>query len=175
MTALDAELGAAVRGSDRAVTRAEVEDFLFAEAALLDRQRYDEWLALFVEGGRYEVPTTDAGATPASQGGYFVCDDWDLLRARVKRLRSRKAHAENPPSLVHRMIANVRLLEREGDELAVTANFIVHRARDGRTNAFPGRYVHRLQVTDDGLRFRLRRAELALEQLEAGARLSFIL
>jgi p-cumate 2,3-dioxygenase beta subunit len=174
MTALHAQ-ETAVLGSDRAVTRAEVEDFLFAEAALLDRQRYDDWLALFAEGGRYEVPTTDAGNTPASQGGYFVCDDWDLLRARVKRLRSRKAHAENPPSLVHRMIANVRLLERDGDELAVAANFIVHRARDGRTNAFHGRYAHRLQVTEGGLRFRLRRAELALEQLEAGARLSFIL
>ena len=95
--------------------------------------------------------------------------------ARVKRLRSRKAHAENPASLTHRMIANVRLLERDGDELGVTANFIVHRARDGQTNSFPGRYVHRLQVTEDGLRFRLRRAVLSLERLEAGARLSFIL
>ncbi len=173
MTALDT--AAPLRGSDRAVSRAEVEDFLFAEAELLDRQRYEEWLALFVEGGRFEIPTTDAGDTPASQGGYFVCDDWDLLRARVKRLRSRKAHAENPASLTHRMIANVRLVEREGDELAVAANFIVHRARDGHTNTFHGRYAHRLLVTGDGLRFRLRRSVLALERLEAGARLSFIL
>ena len=171
MTALDT----ALPGSTRTVTRAEVEDFLFAEADLLDRQRYEEWLALFVEGGRFEIPTTDAGDTPASQGGYFVCDDWDLLRARVKRLRSRKAHAENPASLTHRMIANVRLVERDGDGLAVTANFIVHRARDGHTNSFPGRYAHRLLVTEDGLRFRLRRSVLSLERLEAGARLSFIL
>ena len=171
MTALDE----ALRGSTRTVTRAEVEDFLFAEADLLDRQRYDEWLGLFVEGGRFEIPTTDAGDTPASQGGYFVCDDWDLLRARVKRLRSRKAHAENPASLTHRMIGNVRLLERDGAELAVAANFLVHRARDGHTNSFPGRYAHRLLVTEDGLRFRLRRSVLALEHLEAGARLSFIL
>ena len=171
MTALEE----ALRGSTRTVTRAEVEDFLFAEADLLDRQRYDEWLALFVEGGRFEVPTTDAGDTPASQGGYFVCDDWDLLRARVKRLKSRKAHAENPASLTHRLFTNVRLTERDGDELAVAANFLVHRARDGHTNSFPGRYTHRLLVTEDGLRFRLRRSVLALERLEAGARLSFIL
>lgn len=171
MTALEETL----QGSTRTVTRAEVEDFLFAEADLLDRQRYEEWLALFVEGGRFEIPTTDVGDTPASQGGYFVCDDWDLLRARVKRLRSRKAHAENPASLTHRMIANVRLLARDGDQLAVAANFIVHRARDGQTNTFHGRYAHRLLVTDEGLRFRLRRAALSLERLEAGARLSFIL
>lgn len=171
MTALDA----ALQGSTRTVTRAEVEDFLYAEADLLDRQRYDDWLALFVEGGRFEIPTTDAGDTPASQGGYFVCDDWDLLRARVKRLKSRKAHAENPASLTHRMITNVRLVERDGDQLAVAANVVVHRARDGHTNSYHARYAHRLLVTEDGLRFRLRRSVLALERLEAGARLSFIL
>jgi len=73
------------------------------------------------------------------------------------------------------LITNVRLTGRDGDELAVAANFLVHRARDGHTNSFPGRYAHRLLVTEDGLRFRLRRSVLALERLEAGARLSFIL
>ena len=166
---------APVHGSDRSVPRAEVEDFLFAEADLLDRQRYDDWLALFVEGARFEIPTTDAVDVPAAQGGYFVCDDWGLLRARVKRLKSRKAHAENPPSLTHRLISNVRLGERVADELPVTAKFVVHRSRDGQFNVYVGRYEHRLAVTDEGLRFRLRRATLAVEHLPAGARLSFIL
>ncbi len=171
MTAVDTSL----RGSTRTVTRAEVEDFLFAEADLLDRQRYDEWLTLFVEGGRFEIPTTDAGDTPASQGGYFVCDDWTLVQARVKRLKSRKAHAENPASLTHRLVGNVRLGERTGDELSVTANFIVHRSRNGEFNVYVGRYEHRLRVTDDGLRFVLRRAVLGQDALPTGARLSFIL
>lgn len=173
MTALEA--AAPVRGPGRTVTRAEVEDFLYAEADLLDGRRYDDWLALFEEGGRYEVPTTDAGDTPASQGGYFVCDDWALVKARVKRLKSRKAHAENPASLTHRVVGNVRLGAREGDELSVTANFVVHRARNGEFNTYVGRYEHRLQVTDEGLRFRVRRSVLRHEQLATGARLSFIL
>jgi p-cumate 2,3-dioxygenase beta subunit len=169
------ESAAPVCGSDRAVTRAEIEDFLFAEADILDRRRYDDWLARFEEGSRFEVPTTDAGDTPAAQGGYFVCDDWGLIQARVKRLKSRKAHAENPASLTHRMIANVRLGERSGSELTVTANFIVHRARNGEFNGYVGRYEHRLRVTDDGLRFVLRRAVLRQDNLATGARLSFIL
>jgi p-cumate 2,3-dioxygenase beta subunit len=112
---------------------------------------------------------------PASRGGYFVCDDWALLKARVKRLKSRKAHAENPASLTHRMISNVRMHERVGDELRITANFIVHRSRDGDFNSYVGRYEHRLRITDDGLRFLLRRAVPRVEFLPAGARLSFIL
>lgn len=162
-------------GSDRTVTRAEVEDFLFAEADLLEHQRYDEWLALFEVGGRFEVPTTDAGDVTAAEGGYFVCDDYRLLQARVKRLKSRKAHAENPPSLTHRLISNVRLTGRDGEELEVSANFIVHRAREGEENVYYGRYRHRLVVTEDGLAFRLRRAELAHERLGPGSRLSFVL
>ena len=38
------------------VTRAEVEDFLYHEAALLDGWQLDEWLALLTEDARYEVP-----------------------------------------------------------------------------------------------------------------------
>ena len=41
-------------------SRAEVEDFLYHEAALLDEWRLDEWLALL---------TDDAG-DPAVVGGY---------------------------------------------------------------------------------------------------------
>lgn len=162
-------------GSDRAVTRAEVEDFLYAEAHLLDTQRYDDWLTLFVEGARSEVPATDAGGLAAAAAGYFVCDDWGLLQARVKRLKSRKAHAENPASKTHRMVSNVRLVERDGDELTVAANFIVHRARDGHFDVYVGRYEHRFLVTEGGLRFRLRRAVLGHEHLGPGARLSFVL
>ncbi|MFB4305146.1 aromatic-ring-hydroxylating dioxygenase subunit beta [Actinomadura sp. GTD37] len=165
----------------REITRADVEDFLYAEADILDAWKYDDWLALFEPGARFEVPATDWTGTSMHASGSFVTDDWDLLRARVKRLKSRKAHAENPPSRTHRMISNVRLREHvpgEGGEpglLRVTAAFIVHRARDGEFDAYVGRYDHLLVTDGDALRFRLRRAVLGHEHLPAGSRLSFIL
>ncbi len=159
----------------RAVSRPEVEDFLYAEADILDAWRYDDWLALFEEGARYEIPTTDYRRWSPHESGSFVNDDWDLLRARVKRLKSRKAHAENPPSRTHRLVSNVRVFEESTDALRVTASFVVHRARDGQFDTYVGRYEHLLAVTDDGLRFRLRRSILGHEALPAGARLSFIL
>jgi p-cumate 2,3-dioxygenase beta subunit len=159
----------------RVVTRPEVEDFLYAEADILDAWDYDAWLGLFEEGARYEVPTTDYRGWSPHQSGSFVNDDYDLLRARVKRLKSRKAHAENPPSHTHRLVSNVRLFEDGVDSFGVNASFVIHRARDGHFDAYVGRYYHVLAVTADGFRFRLRRSILGHEHLASGARLSFIL
>lgn len=174
MTALGSYAGVTV--GPRTVTRPEIEDFLYLEADVLDAWDYDEWLALFEEGARYEVPTTDyrSGRSP-HESGSFVDDDWDLLKARVKRLKSRKAHAENPHSRTHRLVSNVRVLDNDADSVWVSASFVVHRARDGHFDVYVGRYEHVLAVTDGGFRFRRRRSILGHESLAAGARLSFIL
>lgn len=159
----------------RTVTRAEVEDFLYHEARLLDEWRLDEWLALFEEGAKLEVTTTDYAGWDGTSQGAFVYDDYALIRARVKRLKSRKAHAENPRSRTHRMISNVIILEQGDETVWITANFIVHRYRDGDAHAYTGRYEHVLKVDDNGLRFRHRRTIPAMETMAPGARLSFIL
>ncbi len=158
------------------VTRAEIEEFLYTEAEILDAWDYDGWLALFEEGARYEIPTTDYSGWSLHQGGSFVDDDWELIRARVKRLKSRKAHAENPHSRTHRMISNVRVAPGDLDgTLSVKANFIVSRARDGHFDSYMGRYEHVLVPSAEGFKFRLRRTVLVHEELQLGARLSFIL
>jgi p-cumate 2,3-dioxygenase beta subunit len=166
--------GTAEVGS-RTITRPQVEDWLFAEADILDSWNYDGWLALFEPGARYEIPTTDYDGWSSAESGSFVVDDWDLIQARVKRLKSRKAHAENPHSRTHRLVSNVRLFAGEDETLRVTASFIVHRARDGQFDAYVGRYDHLLVPEADGFRFRLRRSILGHEALPPGARLSFIL
>jgi p-cumate 2,3-dioxygenase beta subunit len=158
-----------------AITRAQVEDFLYDEAELLDGWRYDDWLALFEVGARYEIPTTDYQGWSPHESGSFVADDWDLLQARVKRLKSRKAHAENPHSRTQRLVTNVRISPSDDATVQVTASFAVYRARDGHFDTYVGRYDHVLAVTADGLRFRRRRSILGHEQLAPGARLSFIL
>jgi p-cumate 2,3-dioxygenase subunit beta len=40
--------------------RQRVEEFLYAEAALLDAWVLDDWLLLFDEDAKYEVPCNDA-------------------------------------------------------------------------------------------------------------------
>jgi p-cumate 2,3-dioxygenase beta subunit len=158
------------------IDRAVAEDFLYAEAALLDEWRLEEWLALFAPEGTYEVPTPDVGdATPAT-GQYFIADDAELLRVRVNRLSSRNAHAEQPRSVTHRMITNV--VAASTGTVGVTrvrAAFQIHRVRDGHRDPYLGWYDHLLVETDGVLRFLRRRSVLAGEQLRPGSRLSFIL
>lgn len=164
-----------VKVGTRQHTRAEVEDFLFHEAAVLSKPDYDAWLAMFEPGARYEIPTTDYLGEDLQTAGSFVVDDWDLILARVKRLKSRKAHAENPASRIQRMISNVRLFENGDDDFRVHAAFVVHRARDGEFNTYVGWYDHLIASTDEGFRLRRRRSILGHERLPVGARLSFIL
>lgn len=170
-------MSAAVATRIRSVTRSEVEDFLYAEARILEAFDLERWLTLFEPGGTYQIPTTDAppDADPA-EVQFFVADDWDLLNARVIRLMSRNAHAENPRSGTHRLVSNV-IVEPHADvdAIAVRAAFVVHRIRDGRVDPYLGHHEHVLAVTSGGLRFRRRRSVLAYEQLRPGGRLSFIL
>lgn len=158
-----------------AVTRQQVEDFLFQEAALLDEWRLDEWLGLFEKDATYEVPTTDRPNEDPNRSQYYVWDDYELLTARVKRLKSRHAHAENPHSRTRRLVTNVRLGEGSDSSLQVRAAFLIYKIRDGNVDQFVGRYEHILAANGEGLKFRKRRAVLELEVLRPGGRLSFIL
>jgi len=162
--------------SDAVLTRSDAEDFLYREAELLEANDLDAWLALFEEGGRYHIPTTDAPAdADPTKVQYFIADDWELLNARIIRLKSRNAHAENPRSHTHRMISNVRVAPLGDGRFSIKASFLTHRLRDGRVDPYLGRYDHTVVATDEGLRFRLRRSWLATESVQPGGRLSFIL
>ena len=113
------------------LTRAQVEDFLFHEAALLDDWRLDEWLDLLTEDAAYYVPSNDAPASNHRNALFMVADDANRIRARVKRLKDTQAHAEFPHSRTRRMISNVRITGIDGDTMTVEANFVVHRFRRG--------------------------------------------
>ena len=165
-------------------TRAEVEDFLYREAALLDAWKLDEWLALLTEDARYRVPSNDAPEGDPASTLFLIADDIDRIRGRVARLKDPHAHAEFPHSRTRRMITNVRIVSPsplgegrgEGREVAVEANFVVHRFRRGeRIGQYVGRYRYRLRVTGGGLRIALR--EAILDSLELGSlgAVSFIL
>ncbi len=156
------------------MTRAEIEDFLYHEAALLDAWRLDEWLALLTEDATYRVPSNDApGADPAS-ALFTIADDMHRLRGRVTRLKDPHAHAEFPRSRTRRLISNVRILERQ--PLVVEANFIVHRFRANESvRQYVGRYRYGLVLQDGKLKINSREAILDAMELGSLGSVSFIL
>ncbi len=124
----------------------EVEQFLYAEAQLLDERQYEEWLALFTDDCRYWVPVLST----REHGEHEVADDTELahfddtkttLTLRVKRLYTEFAYAESPPSRTVRAVTNIQVREGSGEhEVTASSNLIVYRTRlETTTDIFAAR------------------------------------
>lgn len=157
-----------------AVSRQQVEDFLYAEAALLDAWQLDEWLMQFDEDAKYEVPCNDAPDGDPAHDLMLIDDNYTRLAARVARLNSRRAHREYPHSRTNHQVFNVRV-DGSADEISVTASFTVWRFRGGRPSCYVGRYRYRLRRRDDGFRIAFKRAELDMTDLRSVADVAIIL
>lgn len=157
------------------LTRADIEDFLINEAALLDEWRLPEWLKLFAPDCRYLVPpmTGDPYASPDSSL-FLIADDAHHLSERVKRLGKRTAHAEYPRSITQRMISNVRLLGIEDDALKAACSFVTFRTSQGVTDTYFGRHEYRLVKPDGALLIKEKRTILAMGALRPHGKLSII-
>ena len=157
------------------MTRAEAEDFLYHEAALLDAWKLDDWLALLTEDARYLVPSNDAPEGEPGATLYTIADDIHRIRGRVTRLKDPQAHAEFPHSRTRRMISNVRVLAGGGD-VQVEANFVVHRfRRNEHVSQFVGRYRYTLRSVGGRIRIARREAILDAQELGSLGAVSFIL
>jgi p-cumate 2,3-dioxygenase beta subunit len=157
-----------------AVWRQHVEDFLYAEAALLDAWQLDDWLRLFDEDAKYEVPCNDAVGGDPAQDLMLIDDNYARLEARVARLNSRRAHREYPHSRTNHQVFNVRA-DASGAEISVTASFTVWRFRAGRSSCYVGQYRYRLRRRDHSFRIASKRAELDMTDLRGVGDVAIIL
>ena len=105
----------------------------------------------------------------------LIDDDELRLRLRVERLNSRKAHREYPHSAFRHLVTNVRVGVPDGEEIPVRANFVVHRARNGKDVAFVGGYEYRLVHHEDVLRIRSKRVVLDMTSLRPANDVAIIL
>jgi 3-phenylpropionate/cinnamic acid dioxygenase small subunit len=155
-------------------TRISIEDFLYAEARLLDERRFEEWVELFADDGRYEIPvrvTRENGAEWELAPTARIFDDTkQTLEIRVRRLRTDFAWAEQPPSRTRHFVTNVIVeATSEATEYLAVSNMLVYRSRGESTVAdlISAQRRDRLRRTDDGWRFVHRWA--ALDQSNVNA------
>ena len=153
----------------RAVLQYEVEQFLYAEAALLDARRYRDWLGLVADDIEYWMPirrtvTTgdlDREFTKPGEVAFFD-DDRAYLEMRVKKLEAGSAWSEDPPSRSRHFVSNVRILEVAGQEITLEACFHLYRTRlETDVDSWIGRRIDVLRR--DGDSFRLSRRHLFLD------------
>jgi p-cumate 2,3-dioxygenase subunit beta len=161
--------------SSAGLTRSDIEDFLYAEAALLDEWRLEEWLDLFTEECLYEIPAPDRPDDDPAETFALIHDRRPMLEQRVIRLKKPTAHAEYPHSRTRRLISNVRIVGDGDGELTVAANFAVFRVRHGVEVVYTGRYHYVLATTSDGLKIRHRKAILDQDVLDPHGKISIIL
>jgi p-cumate 2,3-dioxygenase beta subunit len=157
-------------------TRAEVEDFLYREAALLDTWKLMEWADLFTEDGEYLIPSTDLPEGEPANTLFLVYDDRHRLAERAKRLLKKSAHAEFPHSRLRRIIGNVMVEAPENGSIRVTCSFAVFRSRLQRADIYPGHSIYDLVVGGPfGFRIRRKRAVLDSDDLRDQGKVSIIL
>jgi 3-phenylpropionate/cinnamic acid dioxygenase small subunit len=157
---------------ERMLLHADVSDFLYREADLLDERRYEEWLDLLAEDYQYSVPlrmNVAFGETEEredSRAGRDICwfdEGKDTVEMRVKQLMTGVHWAEEPVSRVSHMVTNIRLDEVSLPEVAISCRFIVYRNRVAdETDFLVGRRRDRLRRVGDS--WQVVRRELLLDQ-----------
>lgn len=173
MTTVDVPGG--VLHSTSSALRQEIEEFLYAEAEMLDQWRLLEWLELFVLDCHYTVPSTDKPDGDPRRNLVLIHDDRFMLEQRARSLLTRGAHAEYPHSRTRRIVGNVRASEAGNGIIRVSANFVVNRSRRGHIDTYMGHYEHEMVREDGLLRFVVRKAVLDMDALSPHGKVSIIL
>jgi 3-phenylpropionate/cinnamic acid dioxygenase small subunit len=139
----------------------ELADFVAAEAALLDAGRYDEWLALFADDGRYWVPLLGARQADPHSCNSLAYEDRLLLALRIERLKNPRAHSQHPPSSCQHVLQRP-LAEPAGADGAVRLRtpFVYVEARGDAQLMLTGTCRHHLARIGGAWKIREKRVDL---------------
>ncbi len=155
--------------------RMAAEDFLIAEAALLDERRFDEWIQLFTEDLEYIVPVRtirrNGNGSDVDWESRHYDDDFPSMSLRVRRLSTDVAWSEDPPSFTRRVLGNFRYAPGPGDtELTVKTNLLLFRSRGtaGDHDLIAGERTDVLRLVDGALKIAKR--HVVLDQAMLGTK-----
>lgn len=153
MTAADA-------ATHPALTRTEVEEFLYLEARLADENDYDAWEALWTDDAVYWVPAGRADADPHTSVS-VIFDNRRRISTRLSQLRTGKRYAQAPASSMRRLISNIEIIGPAGHgDTEVAANFLVLESRPRGLQTWAGRTTYRLRRVDGELRLAYKKVVL---------------
>ena len=157
--------------------KADMEDFLYAEADLLDERQFREWLNLLADDVTYFMPIRrnvkfgqHAQRENTVQGSgisWFDEDKWTLTK-RVDQILTGVHYAEEPLSRVCHMVSNVQIRRvtpslDNPSEVEVRCRFLVYQNRiEYETYTFVGKRTDLIRRTSDG--WKIARREILLDQ-----------
>ncbi len=149
----------------------EIEEFLYAEAELLDERHFEAWLDLFADDVRYWMPMRrnvkfgeqEREDTRERHDMNWFDEGKDTLRQRVQQLLTGVHWAEEPLSRVCHMVTNVQIMSATADEVLVKSRFLVYRNRlQDETDFFVGKREDTLRKVDQA--WKIVRRKITLDQ-----------
>ncbi|MCU1615607.1 MAG: hcaF [Frankiales bacterium] len=159
----------------------EATRFLYREAAALDSGNFDAWLAMLAPDIQYQVPVRSTRYGRAdeefSATSFHFDEDLFSLTMRVKRLATRFAWAEDPPSRNRHMVTNVLVTAVSATgALKVSSNLLLTRSRfdESRTESLSGARSDVLERIDGRLRLARRTVFLDQTTLPVGSITTFL-
>jgi 3-phenylpropionate/cinnamic acid dioxygenase small subunit len=136
------------------------QEFIALEARLIDEQRFDDWLALFAEDGRYWVPLQGAAQEEGAPHNALADEDRLLLSpARAAPEEPEGALAASAQPLPARA-AGSTLVSEDAHGCELRTPFLYIESRGERQVLLAGACTHRLVRAGDGWRIRLKRVDL---------------
>jgi 3-phenylpropionate/cinnamic acid dioxygenase small subunit len=143
-------------------------EVLEREAAYLDEQKWDEWLALYTEDCEFWMPAWKSDGTlttdPRAELSHIYYADRRGLEDRVVRIRSGRSPASTPmPRTAHLLSSVLPMEPPAGNRLRLRSTWVCHVffPRAGDSHAFFGRSEHGL-IHDEG-RWRIARKKIILQ------------
>ncbi|MGN4151434.1 aromatic-ring-hydroxylating dioxygenase subunit beta [Burkholderia gladioli] len=144
---LSTEPVSALAAEDMAL-RAQVEQFLYREARLLDTRAFDAWLDLWTPDGMYWLPHEPGQASPHDHISLFW-EDATLREVRARRVSNARNWSQQPPTRTARLVGNVMLDGRDAQgRLVVHSTLVVHEWRLGQ-RTLAGLVTHKLDTGED--------------------------
>lgn len=148
-----------------AITDQQLVDFVYAEARMLDEQRFEAWLELFTEDGYYWMPLAHDQADPRLHTS-LLYEDKLLLQVRVERLAGQRTFSQQPKSRSHHLLARPELEAAhewhapEKGQYVVRSAFHYVESRLDQQALFAGWSTFQLLASGGGLRIRQKRVDL---------------
>lgn len=135
------------RVGDKTLLR-DVSEFIWAEADLLDRKEYDQWLALWLSDGHYTMPI---GPGDDFDNSLNLCHDNDKMRRdRIERFHQGFSISSAPPAETIRTVSRFIIDENNGDRLVVRSAEHLIEDKFGRQRIWAANLTHVLVRTEQG-------------------------
>jgi len=136
-------------------------DFVYDEAATLDEMRWEDWLALFHDDGRYWMPLEWQQEDPLLQPS-LMYEDRLLLTVRVERLSGERTFSQKPKSRCHHLLERPRVISDGTDDgvCRLRTSFLYTETRGDLLDRYSGWVSHELVEVDGDLKIMLKRVDL---------------